>query len=222
MKFRINFKSVAYLVILPAAMLFSCSEELPVINQFESVEEIPTVTLENAHITYTENGFTKGKLQAPIIQTFDGAIEPYTDFPEGISIVMYNDQNIIETSMTANRAIYYQTKKSWEATGNVVISNIKGDILRTEKLYGDDKEKKIFTNELVKITQADGTTINGESGFESNVAFTIYKFIDVNGRIFFKEEFSDAKNDSTSGKKQIKKPKPKRNLPKIKERPKNR
>jgi LPS export ABC transporter protein LptC len=221
MKFKINLKSIAWLVIIPAAMLLSCSQELPVINQFESVEEIPTVTLENAHITYTEKGYTKGKLQAPIIQTFDGAIEPYTNFPKGISIVMYNEQNIIETSMTANEAIYYQKERSWEARGNVVISNINGDILRTEKLYGDDEEKKIFTNELVKITKADGTAINGESGFESNVAFTIYKFIDVNGRIFFKDEFSDSKNDSTVGKKQIKKPLPKRNLPKTKERPKD-
>ncbi|NJO91983.1 MAG: LPS export ABC transporter periplasmic protein LptC, partial [Chloroflexia bacterium] len=122
MKFTIKLKSIACLVILLAAMLFSCTEELPVINQFESVEEIPTVTLENAHITYTEKGFNKGKLQAPILQTFEGAVEPYTDFPQGISIVMYNEQNIIETSMTANRAIYYQSKKSWEATGNVVIS----------------------------------------------------------------------------------------------------
>ncbi len=220
MKFTIKFKSIAWLVILPAAMLFSCSEELPVINQFESTEEIPTITIENVHATYTEKGYIKAKMQAPILQTFDGAIEPYTDFPQGISIVIYNEQNIIETSMTSNKFIYYNSKKSWEAKGNVVISNIKGDILRTEKLYGDDKEKKIFTNELVKITQADGTTINGESGFESNVEFTIYKFIDVNGRIIFKDEFSGTENDSTPGKKQNKKPKPKRNLPKIKERPK--
>jgi LPS export ABC transporter protein LptC len=219
MKFTIKLKSIAWLAILPAAMFFSCSEELPVINQFESVEEIPTVTLENAHITYTEKGFIKGKLQAPIMQTFDGAIEPYIDFPNGISIVMYNEQSVIETSMTANRAIYYQEKKSWEAIGNVVISNVNGDILKTEKLYGDDNERKIFTNELVKITKADGTNINGESGFESNVAFTIYKFIDVNGRIFFKEEFSGTKNDSISNKKKTARPKPERNLPKIKEKP---
>lgn len=219
MKLAIKFKSIACPVFLLAAMLFSCSEELPVINQFESVEEIPTITLENAHITYTEKGFTKGKLQAPILQTFDGAVEPYTNFPKGISIVMYNEQNVIETSMTANQTIYYQIKKSWVATGNVVIANINGDILRTEKLYGDDNEKKIFTNELVKITKADGTTINGESGFESNVAFTIYKFIDVNGRIFFKEEFSKTENDSIPHKKETTRQKPKKILPRSKEKP---
>ena len=161
MKFTLNFKSIAWLALLSSAMLFSCSEELPVINQFESEEEIPTVTLENVSITYTEHGYNKGILQANLLQTYDGAIEPYYDFPNGISIVLYSEEKVIETSMTANKAIYYQEKKSWEATGNVVISNINGDILRTEKLYGDDNDKKIFTNQLVKITKADGTSING-------------------------------------------------------------
>jgi len=221
MKFNINFKSIAWLVLITAAMLFSCSEELPIINQFETEEEVPTVTLENVRITYTEKGYNKGILQANLLQTFDGAIEPYYDFPKGISIVMYNEENVIETSMTANRAIYYQEKKSWEAIGNVVISNISGDILRTEKLYGDDNEKKIFTNELVKITKSDGTTINGESGFESNIGFTIYKFIDVNGKIFFKDEFNENQNDSLPAPKKYPKQKPKKLLPKIKEKPKN-
>ena len=217
MKFTINLKSIAWLVLLLAAMLFSCSEELPVINQFESAEEIPTVTLENAHITYTEKGLTKGKLQAPILQTFDGAIEPYTDFPNGISIVMYNEEGIIETSMTANRAIYYQSKKSWEAIGNVVIANINGDILRTEKLYGDDKEKKIFTNEFVEITRKDGSVVKGESGFESNMGFTIYKFIDVSDSRFFIQQDKELENKNS------KSPNTKQekiNLPKKKAKPK--
>ena len=219
MKFTLNFKSIAWLALLSSAMLFSCSEELPVINQFESEEEIPTVTLENVSITYTEHGYNKGILQANLLQTYDGAIEPYYDFPNGISIVLYSEEKVIETSMTANKAIYYQEKKSWEATGNVVISNINGDILRTEKLYGDDNDKKIFTNQLVKITKADGTSINGESGFESNIEFTIYKFIDVNGRIFFREEFAGDETDSLSSIKKKPKQKPAKLLPKIKEKP---
>ena len=79
MKFTLNFKSIAWLALLSSAMLFSCSEELPVINQFESEEEIPTVTLENVSITYTEHGYNKGILQANLLQTYDGAIEPYYD-----------------------------------------------------------------------------------------------------------------------------------------------
>lgn len=208
------------LVLLPAAMLFSCSEELPVINQFESEEEIPTITLEKVRTTYTEKGNIQAKLQANLLQKYDGAVEPYFDFPKGVSIVLYSEENIIKTSMTANRLIYYEEKKTWEAIGNVVISNINGDILRTEKLYGDDNEKKIFTNHLVKITKADGTSINGEAGFESNIEFTIYKFIDVNGKIFFRDEFEGDEPDNNLPSQKETKQKPNKLLPKIKDKPK--
>lgn len=177
----------------------SCTDKIPMVNRINSKEELPTITIDNLKSTYTENGKIKGKLQAQLAEQFEGIVEPYVDFKKGISIVLYNAENKIETSMIADRAIYYQSKKTWEAIGNVVISNINGDILRTEKLYGDEKEKKIFTDEPVQITKSDGTLINGKAGFESNTEFTIYKFIDVSGKIFFREEFNaedDIENNS--------------------------
>ena len=209
-------KSIVPLILISAAMLFSCTEELPVIKQFGDGEDFPTVTVENLRSTYTEEGKIKGKLQANIAKNYDGAIEPYIEFPDGISIVIYKE-NKIETSLTANKAIYYQSKKTWEAIGSVVISNINGDVLRTEKLYGDDKEKKIFTNEPVHITKIDGTVLNPKSGFESNSAFTIYDFFNVDGKIYFRDEFSDEKKEKKPTINQKKKPN--KNLPKKREKP---
>jgi len=170
--------------------VFSCQDEIPMVNRISSKDELPTISIQNLKTTYTEEGKTVGKLQAQLAEQFDGIVEPYVEFKKGISIVLYDDENKIKTSMTANKAVYYQNKKTWEATGNVVISNIDGDVLRTEKLYGDDKEKKIFTNQFVQITKSDGTLVKGKSGFESNSDFTIYQFLDVSGNIFFREEFT--------------------------------
>lgn len=215
-----KFKGIAWLVLLSAAMLFSCTEELPVLNRFEGSGDIPTLTVENIRTSYTENGKNKGQLQATLAKSYDEAIEPYVDFPKGISIVMFDDNDKIKTSMTANKFIYYKSKRTWEAMGNVVISNIGGDILKTNKLFGDDNENKIFTNEFVQITKSDGTLINGKGGFESNIEFTIYQFIDVNGRIFFRDEFTESPSDSLTEKKPAPKEKTEKFLPKQKERPK--
>jgi LPS export ABC transporter protein LptC len=217
MYIKSKFISIAWLIALSAAMLFSCSEELPTIKQFGPNEEFPTLTIENLRSTYTKNGKIKGKLQANIAKNYDGAIEPYVEFPNGISIVLYKE-NKIETSLTADKAIYYQSKRSWEATGNVVISNINGDVLKTEKLYGDEKEKKIFTNEFVRITKSDGTNLNSKSGFESNTEFTIYKFLNVDGQIYFREELSD-EQEGKAPNKQNKPTKPQKILPEVKKKP---
>ncbi len=202
MKYGINFKGTALIIILSVAVLFSCSEAIPVINRFEDLDEIPNITAENVEMSYTEKGFLRGTLTAKVFQTFDNEDEPHTNFPEGIKIVLFNKEHKIETDMVADSAIYYQSKKSWVATGNVVIKNVNGTVLRTEKLYGDEKEKKIFTDKLVKITKTDGTTIVGRTGFESNTEFTIYKFMDVRGKIFFKDEFKNDNDPANNEQKQ--------------------
>lgn len=170
-------------------MLFACSNDIPKINRITSKEDLPTIAINQFKSTFTENGLIKGKLKAKKLEQYEDVIEPYIKFPDGISIVFFDKKANIESSMTANMALYYLKKESWEAIGNVVFSNIQGNILRTAHLYGDEKAHKIYTDEYVRITRTNGTVVEGKMGFESNSDFTIYKFIDVSGQIAVKEEF---------------------------------
>jgi len=188
----INYRNcvMGLFIISLCVVLFSCSD-LPVVKlNIISKDDLPTVAVENLESTYTEEGKTKGKLQATLMQQYDGIVEPYFDFPKGISIILFDKEGKIESSLASNRFIYYESKKTWEAIGNVVITNINGNVFKTEKLYGNEKENKIFTDLFVKVTKADGTIINGGKGFESNTGFTIYKFIDVDGRITYNDDIS--------------------------------
>jgi len=193
---RNNIKKSIGIFVITITMFFSCNEPLPIKNLIISKDDLPTVEVENFQSNYTEEGRMKMKLMALLAQQYDGIVEPYIDFPKGVSIMMYNVEGKMETTLTANKAIYYQSKQSWEAIGNVVISNINGDVLQTQKLYGDAKADKIFTDKFVQITKLDGTIIKGGKGFESNAAFTIYQFVDVSGRIAFSDGFSDESGDT--------------------------
>jgi len=188
------------LLLFSILALYSCSQEIPTANRINSKDELPSVSIDNLETTYTEEGRVKFKLMAPLAEQFESVVEPYVDFKKGISIVLYDKENKIENSLTADKATYYQSKKTWEATGNVIVTNKEGDIFRTDKLYGDDKEKKIFTNKLVKITKSDGTVLFARSGFESNSEFTIYQYIDVRGKLFLRDEFFSNKDSvNTNG-----------------------
>ncbi|RLD61459.1 MAG: LPS export ABC transporter periplasmic protein LptC [Bacteroidetes bacterium] len=192
-------KSIVLLSILVVTMLSSCSDDIPKINRIASKGDIPTIAIDGFKATFTENGLTKGKLKAKRLEQYDDVVEPNTKFPKGISIVFFDESGAIESSMTAKFAIFYNKKETWEAIGNVVFSNINGDVLKTEHLYGDEKQQKIYTDEFVQITSSNGGVIKGASGFESNSEFTIYKFIDVSGRIAIQDEFgSDADTTSQS------------------------
>jgi len=181
-------KSVMVLIISISVMLFSCSDNIPVIKRINSKEDLPTISIENLKSSHTENGIIKGTLKTPLLNNYDGIENPYIKFPKGLNIVMFDKQGKIKSSISANFAIYHTKEKLWEATGNVVMRNTNGDTLKTEKLYGNDKEKKIYTDQFVDITKSDGAKIKGAKGFESNTEFTIYKFFDVSGRIFIHDD----------------------------------
>ncbi len=170
-------------------MLLSCSDDIPKIRRITSLGDLPTVAIDGYKTNYTENGLIKGKLKAKRLERYEDDVEPNIKFPEGISIVFFDETGALESSMTAKYAIYYTKKETWEAIGNVVYSNISGDVLRTEHLYGDKKQQKIYTDKFVKITSANGNVVNGANGFESNTEFTIYKFFNVRGKIAVQEEF---------------------------------
>ncbi|MCF6240607.1 MAG: LPS export ABC transporter periplasmic protein LptC [Bacteroidales bacterium] len=177
------------LIVVILILLNACTDELPKINRITSKEDLPSVAIDNIESSFTEEGRIKGILKAKRMEVYDDVVEPYTKFPKGISIVFFDKNGDLESSMTAKYAIYYDKKQTWEAIGNVVMSNIKGDVLKTNHLYGDEKKQKIYTDELVRITKSNGSVIVADSGFESNSSFTIYKFIDVSGRIAIKDEF---------------------------------
>ncbi|MEN8121349.1 MAG: LPS export ABC transporter periplasmic protein LptC [Bacteroidota bacterium] len=182
-------KSIALLNILVVTMLSSCSDDIPKISRITSKEDLPTIAIDGFKTTFTENGKIKGKMNAKRLEQYDDVVEPHIKFPKGISIVFFDEFGAIESSMTAKYAIFYNKKETWEAIGNVVYSNINGDVLKTEHLYGDKKQEKIYTDEFAQITNANGNIIRATSGFESNSEFTIYKFIDVSGRIAVQDEF---------------------------------
>lgn len=182
-----SFKNWIFFKLTIIVMLInSCSDRLSILNKMESKDDLPVVSIENLKTTYTEQGYIKGKLQAQLAEKFEGVTEPYIDFKKGLSIVLFDKNNKIENSLTADKARYFNNKKTFEASGNVVITNLNGDIMTTDKLYGDETQNKIFTNALVKITKSDGTVLYSKAGFESNMEFTIYKFIEVSGIIISK------------------------------------
>ena len=180
-------------------ILFSCSDDIPKINRITSKEDLPSVSVDIFVATLTENGLIKGKLKARRLEKYEDVMEPNIKFPKGISIVFYDEFGTLKSSLTADSAILYNKKEAWEAVGNVVFTNIEGQVLRTEHLYGDEKQQRIYTDEFVQITSSDGNIIKGAAGFESNSSFTIYEFLDVSGQIAIKDNpDSENKDDSES------------------------
>jgi LPS export ABC transporter protein LptC len=72
-----------------------------------------------------------------------------------------------------------------EAKKNVVVINEKNEKLNTEHLIWNEKTKKIYSDEFVKITTPD-EIIYG-TGFEADQDFSRYKIMNIKGTITVKK-----------------------------------
>jgi LPS export ABC transporter protein LptC len=156
------------------------------VNLLAEREQVPSLTAKKFEILYTENGNPRILVEAPETEYFQHAEEPYYEFPKGITVFNYDDSLKIESTITANYAIFYEKKELWIARYDVVAQNRIGQILNTEQLYWDQKSKKIYSEDMVKITSEDDI-IFGE-GFDSDENFDNWVIRKISGSIYLDEE----------------------------------
>lgn len=162
-----------WLVFLFGIALASCSADIEQINALDEKDDAATVIAKNSEIIYTENGLVKLKIFTPITKIYQNTKDPYNEFPEGITVYTFSDSMVIESELTAKYAINYDYKGLWSASNNVVAKNSKGETLNTEHLFWDQKKKIIYSDDMVKITTADGVQYG--QGFISDESFSSWE-----------------------------------------------
>lgn len=169
-------------------LFFSCeTTDLEKIKALSNKEELPDVIIENLQAIYSLNGNTQVKLLTPKAFKYTSETKQYTLFPDGLNLMFYDNNFNLHSSLTANYGIYYDKKRFAKASGNVILTNVNGSVLKTEELFIDENEEKIYSVVPVNIKDKDGFEITGEKGFVSNLDFTVYRFTDVSGEKIFQE-----------------------------------
>ena len=163
-----------------AVLLFlsSCQTDIPTVNQIIAGKNHPSETGKNVEIIYSDSAKVKMKLLAVQLDRF--AVEkPYIEMPKGVKMVFYDDSLKITTHLKADYGIRYDDEGKMEARRNVVVVNVKGDTLNTERLIWDENKARVYTDAFVRITTSE-EVIYGD-GLESNEDFTKYKITHIKG-----------------------------------------
>lgn len=164
-----------------ATFLSSCGTNNTSGVLIESVEHTPTLTSENFTYRHSVNGKLEYIMETPLMQIYDMAAEPYREFKQGLQVETYDSTMTKVSGLTANYVIQYINKKLWEAKGDVVAVNDKGDTLLTQQLFWDEAKKKIYSNVDTKVIQKDNVMIGTE--FESDDTFTDWIFKNTTGKL---------------------------------------
>ncbi len=140
-------------------------------------------------INYTDSGALKARITAKKLLGFKKDGNDIVKMPKGIVANFYNDEGEIESFLTAEYGVSYQTQKLTEVSRNVIVQNNKGEKLNTEKLIWDQKKQIIYTDKFVRITTKD-EMITGE-GMESKQDFSNWHIIKPRGRIAIHKDSTD-------------------------------
>lgn len=173
-------------IVLLAMLLGSCENEISKIKTVTSTEDLPAITAEGFEMLVSDSSVIRSKMQTPLLIKHDNEKDPYIEFPKGVKIVEYDAKMNVISSITAQYAKNFTGEDRWEAKNNVIAVNLKGDTLKTEYLVWDTKNKKIYSDQFVKIIQKD--QVYTGIGFESNQDFTSYHIKNLKGNMYVNVE----------------------------------
>jgi len=138
-----------------------------------SVDEVKQVT------SYlSTGGRVKAKLTAPFMLRFYDSV-PRVEFPNSLHVDFYNDSMKIESYLDAKKAYYYEQQSRVILNDSVVVIRIDGDTLKTNELFWEQNQHKLFTNSDVEIRQKTKTIFG--KGFESDETLKNFRIDSITG-----------------------------------------
>lgn len=152
---------LAAAAIMAAAFLLfaqSCKSTTE-ITDYIDISTVPRQVGDSIYAVNSVNGEITLRLEAPRMEKYETDTSSYELFPSGFDVFSYNKADL-EThihSKAARHTITKHREETWEVFGNVVITNhINGQVLKTDTLYWDRYNHRIFTHCFVEMSSPQG------------------------------------------------------------------
>ena len=132
--------------VFAVTLFFSCDDGSSTLKQINRFNENPVGIAYNIHMTYTDSAVVKAILTAPVNLDYTHLSFKYSEFPEGLKIIFYNNNNE-ENTVVADYGILYNQTKIVDLQGNVVLLSHDGSRLETNQMYWDSEKEWLFTEQ---------------------------------------------------------------------------
>lgn len=173
-------KSIVTAVVV--TMFFSCKNNFGDVQKVGVLQNQPVGEAKNIDLKYTEYEDSVVKLLAnlksPNLLDYSNRPFKFTEFPEGIELIIYGDGNE-ETKILADYAVSYADTDIIDLQGNVIIATQDRDTLFTEQLFYNQQLECIFTNYPFYFKRTTGFTKG--NGFDSDKNFENFKMLEMGG-----------------------------------------
>lgn len=155
------------ITILFSIILLGCRNEMRDINSVIPFDTLQKEMSKDLVFEYSEFGKPTFKMLTPLMLTHNDGKEELMIFDKGILIYFYDEDGDMESEISSLYAINNATKKLITLRGNVIIINYaKREKIKTEELFWNQNNKKIWSDKFVRII-TDDRQLEGY-GFETD------------------------------------------------------
>jgi LPS export ABC transporter protein LptC len=141
-------------VALIALVNLSCKDNFAQLKTISQFDALPIGEADTIRVVYTEFAKTIAVLTAPKNIDYSNQPFPYSEFPNGVQVVLY-DENNKETHVMADYGVIYSRTDIVDLRGNVFVTTPEGAVLNTSQLYWDIKKEWVFTQEYFTFKNED-------------------------------------------------------------------
>jgi len=166
--------------VFAVTLFFGCESNFKEVQKINFSEFIPSSDADKVNLKYTDSGRITSILVSPKMLDFSNVDFPFTEFPKGIDVTMY-DKNAKKTFIKANYAVIYNATNIIDLQGNVRITTENAQAMETEQLYYDQKNEWFFTEKKFKFTDPKGVS-NGE-GIDFSKDFKVINSQRITGEL---------------------------------------
>ena len=167
-------------MVMAITLFAGCESNFKEVQKINFSEFVPSGEADKINLKYTDSGRITAILVSPKMREFASVDFPFTEFPEGIDVTLY-DVKGKRTFIKSDYATSYKLTNIIDLEGNVKITSQDGQILETEQLYFDQKNEWFFTEKSFKFTDPKGVS-NGQ-GIDFSKDFKVVNSQRIAGEI---------------------------------------
>ncbi|RZT91276.1 LPS export ABC transporter protein LptC [Ancylomarina subtilis] len=184
---QIEFIYKSIVALLGVTMLLSCENSIKEVKSITAEETRPETYGENVEFIFTDSTRIQYKAFAIVFLQIKNEEEEYDEFPKGGNVISYNKDGSQAWTIKSNYAKHIVKDQIWELRNDVVAVSDDGKTINTELMYWDQKSRKIYSDQYVRITEKDGQMLEGNS-FTADDKLNQILLSQVSGEVFLEDK----------------------------------
>lgn len=179
--------NISIAILFSIVMLFSCQNDTKKKSKKGRItQKVPMGEAQNFQLIYTDSTKVRAILNSQKNQDFSNQKFPYTEFPNGLTITFFNDDDQ-QSTLKAQYGIYYLRTQMVLLKDSVELLTHEGKTLQTDLLYWNEKENWVFTDRPFTFTDTIQKSVTKGIGMDFDRNFKTLKAHKVTGLIPLQE-----------------------------------